>query len=186
MAKRKPAGNGYQCAKCKTPLQGRARRWCDEHRPDKSNRKRLAEAARAAGDEERAAAILGAGSEQALLLAHGAELVATTLRDCDYDPIRAAAAVGLQVSPEVAVQLAEEAVERHGDIIRREPKAFIEMGLGAGFVFLAQAKARAPMMPPASYGTTMKQITEGIRELRALGRTSKTRIRVALQEEAPK
>lgn len=61
MPKKRPKKRKYTCQKCGVALTGRATKWCDEHRPDRSNRKRVAAAHAAAGDLKRAKRVLEAG-----------------------------------------------------------------------------------------------------------------------------
>lgn len=145
-------------------LTGRATKWCDEHRPDRSNRKRVAEAHARAGDTERARRVLEAGrtSSGGASDASGwdALLYAAALT-CTDDRLRAARVAGVEYTDELDAQARAE----WADLIEQRAEGMQRLIYIAMTQSLARLTASVPSLPVGQLGSTLKAVVEAAERL---------------------
>lgn len=157
------------CVKCGVVLTGRAWRYCDDCRPNRSNRKLVAETAAANGDHERAARILGrsaAGAELdvgawgSLMLAGG--LAVTS------DVERARRMAGLpEMDPGELTQLETEARHRWAEVIDLRTEGFQRVAFLLAQQGMIQLLPRVGALPPNQIAPTVKSIVDALDKIQS-------------------
>jgi len=157
------------CKGCGTPLIGRAYKWCDECRPGKSNRKVIAEIARANGDHERAEKASGSkGSKLSATVdyeAWGALLLASGLAITD-DLDRARRLAGLpEVSDEQLEELETEARQRWPDVIEMRTEGFQRVGFLLAQTGMIQLMPQLAQLPANQVAPAVKSVVDALEKI---------------------